>query len=97
MNGKILRPRVFSVLARICRARKISLRWNDVDQDDSGDCGFVPNVIVAASRGDVMDAKGIAEGALLVLIVVTGGALLPDLMRYIKICHAKYGRRATDL
>jgi hypothetical protein len=44
-----------------------------------------------------MDAKGIAEGALLVLIVVTGGALLPDLMRYIKICHAKYGRRATDL
>jgi hypothetical protein len=44
-----------------------------------------------------MDAKGIAECVLLVLIVVTSGALVPDLMRYIKICHTKYGRRATDL
>ena len=44
-----------------------------------------------------MDARAIAEIVLLVLIVVTGGALVPDLMRYIKICHAKYGRRATDL
>jgi hypothetical protein len=44
-----------------------------------------------------MDAKAIAEAVLLVLIAVTGGALVPDLMRYIKLGHAKYGRRATDL
>ena len=34
MSGKILRPRVFSVLARICRARRISLRWNCANHDD---------------------------------------------------------------
>ena len=44
-----------------------------------------------------MDAKAIAEALLLVLIAVTAGALLPDLMRYIKIRPAKYGRRFTDL
>jgi hypothetical protein len=48
-------------------------------------------------RGDVMDAKAIAESVLLVLIVVTGGALVPDLLRYVKVGHVKYGRRATDL
>jgi hypothetical protein len=48
-------------------------------------------------RGDTMDAKAIAESVLLVLIVLTGGALLPDLMRYIKLGHVKYGRRAKDL
>jgi hypothetical protein len=48
-------------------------------------------------RGDVMDAKAIAESGLIILIVVTGGALVPDLLRYIKVGHVKYGRRATDL
>jgi len=44
-----------------------------------------------------MDAKAIAEIVLLLMIIVTGGALVPDLLRYIKIRSAKYGRRATDL
>ena len=44
-----------------------------------------------------MDAKAIAESMLLALIVITGGALVPDLMRYIKLGHVKYGRRARDL
>jgi hypothetical protein len=36
MSGEILRPRVFSVLGRICRASKISLRWDYAGQDDRG-------------------------------------------------------------
>jgi hypothetical protein len=44
-----------------------------------------------------MDAKGIAEIVLLLMIVITAGALVPDGLRYIKIRSAKYGRRATDL
>jgi hypothetical protein len=44
-----------------------------------------------------MDARAIAESVLVVLIVVTAGALVPDFMRYIKIRSAKYGRRETDL
>jgi hypothetical protein len=44
-----------------------------------------------------MDAKAIAETLLLALIVVTAGALVPDCLRYIKVGHVKYGRRATDL
>jgi hypothetical protein len=48
-------------------------------------------------RGDVMDAKTIAETLLLALIALTAGALVPDCLRYIKLGHVKYGRRATDL
>jgi hypothetical protein len=44
-----------------------------------------------------MDAKSIAESLLLVLIAATSAMLVPDLMRYIKLRPAKYGRRTTDL
>ena len=44
-----------------------------------------------------MDARAIAETLLLALIAVTAGALIPDLLRYIKLGQVKYGRRARDL
>ena len=44
-----------------------------------------------------MEAKTIAENFLLVLIVVTASALVPDFLRHVKMRTAKYGRRATDL
>jgi hypothetical protein len=44
-----------------------------------------------------MDAKAVAEGILLLLIAVTASALVPDLLRYIKVGQVKYGRRARDL
>jgi hypothetical protein len=50
-----------------------------------------------AERGDGMDARAIAETILLLMIAATAGALVPDLLRHIKVRQAKYGRRATDL
>jgi hypothetical protein len=43
-----------------------------------------------------MDAKSIAESLLLLVIAGTSAMLVPDLMRYIKLRPAKYGRRTTD-
>jgi hypothetical protein len=86
MGGKISAHRVVPVLAEMLLVGRYRL-------SELLACGQ-PGVEM---RGDVMDARTIAETFLLALIAVTAGALVPDFLRHIKMRTAKYGRRATDL